>query len=164
MKHKEKLETLRLCELWLDLLTHAGEYARRYYLARALECSFGAQYTRACAVLKKSYRTKAGLDAAIQRDLDSFPVELLEILGAQVACGLPAFPDRIDYLNQIMMGLTIVDRHGKERRSYYRRQIQKILNASSKGEPAIALSLNQLENGFKINQQKLVERRAKKAA
>ena len=154
MKHKEKLETLRLCELWLDLLTHAGEYAQRYYLARALECSFGAQYARACAVLKKSYRTKAGL----------VPAELLEILGAQVACGLPAFPDRIDYLNQIMMGLTIVDRHGKERRSYYRRQIQKILNTSSKGEPAIALSLNQLENGFKINQQKLVERRAKKAA
>ena len=164
MKYEEKLETLRLCELWLDLLTHAGKYAQRYYLARALECPFGARHTGACTALGKSYQTKAGLDAAIQRDLDSFQDELLEILGAQVACGLPAFPDRADYLNQIMMGLTIIERHGKERRNYYRRQIQKILDAPSKGKPAIALSLNQLENGFVENQHKLAERRARKAA
>lgn len=158
-----QLETIRLCKLWLDLLDHAGAYAERYGLSCALECSFGERYHRACATLTKSYKTQKNLSEVIQCDLDSFPSELRDICAAQVACNLPAFSERKGYLEQIMMGLTMVNRHGKERRSYYRRQIEKILDSATIGQ-ATALSLNQLEAGFKESQKKSAARRAKKAA
>lgn len=158
-----QLETMRLCKLWLDLLNHAGEYAKRYYMARALERPFGESYYGALNTLDKSYKTKGNLDKEIQRDLDSFPAELLAIRDAQIACELPAFSDRRGYLDQIMMGLTMIDRHGKERRAYYRRQFDKLLKSMTKGQ-ATALSLNQLEEKFQEKLRKDTERKTKKAA
>lgn len=148
-----QMETIRLCKLWLDLLDHAGKYSERYCLSCALESSFGERHYQACERLAKSYKTQSNLSRVIQRDLDSFPVELQEICAAQVACELPAFSERKDYLDQIMMGLTMINRHGKERRAFYRRQINKLLKSAADGQ-ATALSLNQLETRFKESQLK----------
>lgn len=163
MEENLRLETLRLCKLWLDLLDHAGEYAQLYYMDRALERGFGAQYYRACKTLEKTYKTVTGLNAAIKRYLDAFPAELLEILDAQQACGLPAFCEERYYLNRIMTGLTMADCNGKSRRTSYRQQINKILKAATKGS-ATALSLNQLEAGYQEKMRKAAIRKAEKVA
>lgn len=162
MEQNLRLETLRLCKLWLDLLDHAGQYAQLYYAYRALKRGFGTQYLRACNMLNKTYKTKENLDKAIHAYLDAFPEELLEIIGAQKACELPAFSDRRDYLDQIMMGLTMLDRHGDQRRAHYRYRINRVLKAAStEGKQVTALSLNQLEASF---QEKLRKAAAKKVA
>ncbi len=143
----EQANVMNLCTLWLELLDQAGKYASRYYLARALEKRYGAQYYRALGTLAKTYKTEANLNKVIRDDLKVFPGKLLEILDAQTACGLPAFSDRRGYLDQIMMGFTMADRNGAKRRNHYRKQIDAVLRDLTKG-PATALSLNQLENNF----------------
>lgn len=161
MEENVRLETLRLCKLWLDLLDRAGKYAHLYYSYRALERGFGAQYDRACKMLSNSYKTKENLNKAIHAYLDAFPAKLLEILDAQTACGLHAFSNQRRYLDQIMMGLTMLDRHGDQRRAHYRYQINRVLKAAStEGKQATALSLNQLEANF----QEKLHKATKKAA
>lgn len=157
----EQLNTLRLCSVWLKFLDHAGKYTARYYLARDLELPLSEQSPKTRREVAKYYGTEANLLGVIDRDLGIFPEELREIIAAQVACGLQAFPDRDEYLNRIVMGFTIFERHGKERRTYYRRQINKILKKSHDSQAEV-LSLNQLEAGFHESRQRAARR--KKAA
>ncbi len=163
MEQTLKLETLRLCKLWLDLLDRAGEYSQLYYLDRALERGFGKQYYVACNMLAKTHKTAAELHQDILDYLKTLSAGLLEILDAQQACGLPAFSDREEYLSRVTMGLTMIDRHGKERRTSYRQQINKVLKKATKGS-ATALTLNQLEDGYQEKLRKAADRKAKKAA
>jgi len=158
-----QLNILRLCSSWLNFLDHAGKYATRYYLALNLELPLGEQNPKKRTAMVRIYQTEARLLATIQRDLETFPEELCAIRDAQMGCSLPNFSDRADYLARITMGFTMLDRHGKERRAYYRRRINKMLQAAKAGQ-AVALSLNQLEAGFTESQRKAAIRRAKKAA
>ena len=158
-----QLNTMRLCSTWLKYLDHAGKYTSRYYLSRDLELPPSEQNPGTRPALTRHYKTEKNLLGVIQRDLDTFPSELRAINAAQVACGLPPFSERDDYLATITMGFAIHERHGKERRAYYRRTIQKMLKTLNGGGQVIALSLNQLEAKFQESQQRAEARRAKKA-
>lgn len=142
------LQTLQLCSVWLKYLNHVGRYAARYYLSRDLELPPSEQDPQSRKVMLKHYKTEQNLLGAIQRDLDAFPEELRAINAAQVACGLPPFSERKEYLAQITMGFAMLDRHGKERRAYYRRRINATLKKLNGGGAVIGESLNQLEARF----------------
>lgn len=160
-----QLNAIRLCRTWLDFLDHAGRYAARYYLARDLELPPGLQSPNTRIILARNYQTEKKLLEAIQRDLDTFPAELQDINAAQTACDLLPFSERADYLAQIVMGFAMLDRHGKERRGYYRRKVNQALKASGKREVDVEpLSLNQLEKSFQESQRRAEIRHAKKIA
>lgn len=138
-----QLNVIRLGGVWLKFLDHAGRYAARYYMSRDLELPPNEQNPGTHLAMVRNYGTEANLLGAIERDLATFPGELRDINAAQAACGLPPFSDRDGYLDQIAMGFTMLDRHGKERREYYRRRINKLfktLNGGGAGYSAISQS------------------------
>lgn len=158
-----QLNVIRLGGVWLKFLDHAGRYAARYYMSRDLELPPNEQNPGTHLAMVRNYGTEANLLGAIERDLATFPGELRDINAAQAACGLPPFSDRDGYLDQIAMGFTMLDRHGKERREYYRRRINKLFKTLNGGGQVIAPSLNQLEADFQESQRKSAARKAKKA-
>lgn len=164
MANEANEKVKELCLVWLDFLNHAGKYAQRYYLARDLELPPWQQDPKSNQVMLKTYKDQRGLDGTIQRDLDTFPGELLAIRDAQVACGLPPFSDREGYLGIIADGFANLEKHGKRRREYYRTQIKAMLRKIDEGKDVKALSLNQLEAKFQEYLPKSEARRAKKAA
>lgn len=128
-----QLNVVRLCSVWLHFLDHAGKYAARYYMSRDLELPPSEQDPATHTAMVKHYGTEKNLLGTIQRDLDTFPEELKAINAAQIACELPGFSERDEYLAQIVMGFTMLDRHGKERRAYYRRIVNKDLKTLNGG-------------------------------
>lgn len=129
----EQLNIMRLCSAWLHFLDHAGKYAARYYMSRDLELPPSEQDPATHTAMVKHYGTEKNLLGTIQRDLGTFPEELKAINAAQIACELPGFSERDEYLAQIVMGFTMLDRHGKERRAYYRRIVNKDLKTLNGG-------------------------------
>lgn len=155
---------VQLLQAWLEFIDAVGKYAKRYYLSLDLEKAPQEQDPMSEVVMKHYYGTIGSLHGTIQSDLRDLPGKVRAIEEAQVACCLPHIHLRDEYVDQIIMGFAIKERHGKERRDYYRQRLQRTLKNLNKGKTVKVLSLNQLEAYYQKNQARAEKRAAEKAA